>query len=255
MVHEPLISAERLALFQRDGFLLLRGLFDHDEMRDIALWTEELAARPETPGREMMYFENSLTRSGARLLSRIEDFCSFHAAFDRLVHGAKMQGVVSELLGEPAVLFKDKINFKLPGAGGFTPHQDLQAGWASYAPLHITAMVTIDTTTQRNGCLEVAAGHHRRGLIGRLWEPLSDEDMQGMVFEPYPTAPGDAMFFDSFTPHRSAPNRSDQPRRVLYVTYNRRADGDHRRQYYADKRNNYPPDCERTPERQYVFRV
>jgi hypothetical protein len=42
---------------------------------------------------------------------------------------------------------------------------------------------------------------------------------------------------------------------VLYVTYNRRADGDHRAQYYADKRKSYPPDVERDPGRQYVYRV
>ena len=68
-------------------------------------------------------------------------------------------------------------------------------------------------------------------------------------------APGDAVFFDSFVPHRSGPNLSDEPRRVLYVTYNRLADGDHRAPYYADKRRSYPPDVEREPGKQYVYRV
>ena len=42
---------------------------------------------------------------------------------------------------------------------------------------------------------------------------------------------------------------------MLYVTYNRLAEGDHRAQYYADKRKNYPPDVEREPGQQYVYRV
>ena len=63
------------------------------------------------------------------------------------------------------------------------------------------------------------------------------------------------MFFDSFTPHRSAPNLTAAPRRVLYVTYNRASEGDHRAHYYADKRASYPPDIEREPGREYVFRV
>ena len=42
---------------------------------------------------------------------------------------------------------------------------------------------------------------------------------------------------------------------MLYVTYNRRADGDHRLRYYADKRRSFPPDCEREPGREYVYRV
>ena len=35
---------------------------------------------------------------------------------------------VGELFGEPAVLFKEKINFKMPGGAGFKAHQDQQAG-------------------------------------------------------------------------------------------------------------------------------
>ena len=45
------------------------------------------------------------------------------------------------------------------------------------------------------------------------------------------------------------------PRRVLYVTYNRASEGDHRAAYFADKRKSYPPDIEREPGRTYVFRV
>ena len=62
-------------------------------------------------------------------------------------------------------------------------------------------------------------------------------------------------FFDSYTPHRSGPNLTDKPRRVLYVTYNRLSEGEHRATYYADKRRSYPPDCEREPGKTYVFRV
>ena len=153
------------------------------------------------------------------------------------------------------MLFKDKINFKLAGGDGFKPHQDQQAGWSVYASLFVTALVAIDDATEANGCLELAAGHHTRGLIGPEWAPLSEQDLRGVEFVPCPTGPGDAVFFDSFVPHRSGPNLSDEPRRVLYVTYNRLAEGDHRAQYYADKRKNYPPDVEREPGQQYVYRV
>ena len=48
---------------------------------------------------------------------------------------------------------------------------------------------------------------------------------------------------------------SDGKRRVLYVTYNAASAGDHREQYYADKRESFPPDIERNPSKEYVFRV
>ena len=56
-------------------------------------------------------------------------------------------------------------------------------------------------------------------------------------------------------PHRSQPNRTDQARRVLYITYNKASQGDSRSKYYADKRRNYPPDIERDPDREYAFKV
>ena len=76
-----------------------------------------------------------------------------------------------------------------------------------------------------------------------------------MAFRAYPAAPGDAIFFDSFVPHRSGPNRTGAPRRALYITWNRQSDGDQRARYYADKRESFPPDIERDPKKDYRFRV
>ncbi len=149
-------------------------------------------------------------------------------------------------------LFKDKINFKLPGGSGFKAHQDQQAGWSVYAPLFLTAMLSIDESTVENGCLEIAAGRHKEGLIGEEWRPL---DPEGLTFELVPTMPGDVIFFDSFVPHASAPNRTEAPRRILYVTYALAAHGDRRARYFADKRRDFPPDVEREPGRSYTFRV
>jgi hypothetical protein len=247
-----MLSDRQLDDFRRDGYLLVRGLYDRGEMRDITAWTDEVTAWPEVPGKYMMYFEQSKLAPGRRILCRMEDLEPYHVGFRELFCSGKMQGAVSDLLGEEAVLFKDKINFKLPGGDGFKAHQDVQAGWDTYAKLHVTALVTIDRCTKENGCLEIAPGFHDKGLIGEKWKPL-DEDALGYVS--IPTEPGDAIFFDSYIPHRSGPNLTADSRRVLYVTYNRRSEGDHRRQYYDDKRRSYPPDCEREPDKKYVFRV
>jgi 2-aminoethylphosphonate dioxygenase len=250
-----LISQADVETFRREGFVIKRNFLGAEEARQIAIMTDEIARWPEVAGKYMMYFETSLTRPGERLLSRMENFFPYHAGFQALLTGPKLLGGATWLFGEPAVLFKDKINFKLSGADGFKAHQDVQAGWEKYANLHITAMVTIDVAILENGYLEIACGHHRRGSIGRKWEPLTDADTNGMAFVPCITGPGDVVFFDSYTPHRSGPNLSANPRRVLYITYNRRSEGDCRLQYYADKRKSYPPDCERVPARQYSYKV
>jgi ectoine hydroxylase-related dioxygenase (phytanoyl-CoA dioxygenase family) len=76
-----------------------------------------------------------------------------------------------------------------------------------------------------------------------------------LALAPVQTHPGDVIFFDSFVPHASGPNRTAAPRRILYVTYSRAGNGDHRARYFADKRRDFPPDIEREPGRTYTFRV
>jgi ectoine hydroxylase-related dioxygenase (phytanoyl-CoA dioxygenase family) len=253
VIQSQILTTEQVAQFRRDGYLVVPGLFDAAEMAAISAWTDEVQGWPEEPGKAWMYFEE--TQDGRRLLNRLENFLPFHPLFGVLALGEKMQGACGQLFGEPAVLFKDKINFKLPGAGGFEAHQDIQAGWARYGDLHITALVTIDPATRANGCLEMAPGSHDRGVIGSEWEPLTENDLAGVNFVPIEAAPGDAVFFDSYAPHRSGPNHTDRSRRVLYITYGKVSDGDQRTRYYADKFASYPPDIEREAGKHYRYKV
>jgi len=249
-----LTEAQRDA-FDRDGFLIVRGLFSPSDVRRQSDWIDQLAALPLEIGKQMVYGEDSLLDSGRRVLSRIEKFAEVHRELGALVRCPQIVEPVEDLLGETATLFKDKINFKMPGGAGFAPHQDIQPGWDTYASYFISVLITIDSNTIENGCLELAAGHHRRGLIGRKWEPLEGEELAGLEFVPYPMSPGDVVFFDCFTPHQSQPNVTDRPRRNLYLTFNRERDGNFRDQYFADKRHNFPPDNERQPGATFTFRV
>lgn len=254
-MHPQILSQQQLRDFDYDGFLLVRNPFGTKDIDQIISWVNEVQDYPEEPGKHMMYFENSLLNAQSRILQRMENVYEYHKGFNSLFDSDRVKGAVSDLFRGPAVLFKDKINFKLPGGGGFDWHQDQQAGWWVYAKIFITALVCIDPVTPENGPLELSAGQHKQGLIGKEWEPLNDNNMEGMKFEPVMLEPGDMVFFDSFVPHGSGPNMTDHPRRVLYITYNKLSEGDHRKQYYADKRKSFPPDCERDPEKEYKFRV
>ena len=255
LMHSRPLSKQQLQEFDRDGFLLLHKPFDTAEVDQIVSWVSEVQAYPETPGQHMMYFEKSLLKPEKRILQRMENVYDYHPGLQGLLDSDRVKGTVSELFRETAVLFKDKINFKLPGGGGFEWHQDQAAGWWVYAPIFITALICIDPGNPENGPLELSARHHKKGLIGNKWEPLKESDLKGMKPEAFMLEPGDMVFFDSYVPHGSAPNKTDQPRRVLYITYNKLSEGDHRKQYYADKRKNFPPDCERDPDKEYKYRV
>jgi 2-aminoethylphosphonate dioxygenase len=250
-----LLLPEQIADFKRDGFLFAPGAFSAAEMQDVVRWVDELQRWKEVPNRHMAYYEDSRINPAERVLQRIENFVPYHTDLRELVVGMRMLGAVEALLGESAVLFKDKINLKLPGGDGYKPHQDQQAGWSVYAPLFITALLTIDEQTIENGCLELVAGQHKKGMIGREWAPLSDGETADMEFMPFPSKPGDVLYFDSFAPHRSQPNLTNTPRRVMYITYNAARHGDHRLRYYDEKRRSFPPDIERDPSKRYEYRV
>ena len=252
MLRTPVLTDEQINDFHKDGYVAVRGAFDAAGMQHIEAWTRELAERPEEPGKHWVYHEKSLLDPSNDLICRIENISPFQSGFAEL--NTMLKAPVGQLLGEEAVLFKEKLNFKMPGGDGFKPHQDSQAGWWNYGSYYITVMVCIDEATLENGCLKMVAGQHKRGLF-REWEPLTEEDMEGMAFVPCPTKPGDLAFFDSYTPHASEANMSDKIRRLYFATYNRLSEGNHLAEYYADKRKSFPPDIEREPGKEYVYRV
>ncbi len=248
----PKLSEQQLSDFENNGFLLARQAFSEADMAHIRRWCDELVAMPEVSGRQWIYWEKSLLNPNDKIICRIENITPFHEGFREMTEALKAP--MSQLLGEEAVLFKEKVNFKYPGGDGFKPHQDAQAGWDAYADFFISVLVCIDEATLENGCLKVVPGHHKRGLF-QSWQPLSDAEMEGMQFVDCPTKPGDMIFFDCYAPHASEPNLTQSIRRLYYATYNRASAGDFLSQYYADKHKNYPPDVDRDPSRNYVFRV
>ncbi|NQV48209.1 MAG: phytanoyl-CoA dioxygenase family protein [Rhodospirillaceae bacterium] len=252
MLKTPLLSEDLIERFHNNGYAVLRGGFDSTDIQTIDQWAVELENMPEVSGRQWVYHEKSLKEDGKNLICRIENISPFHDGFRELT--GVLKAPVDQLLGEESVLFKEKVNFKMPGGDGFKPHQDSQAGWDKYADFFISVLVCIDEATVENGCLQMVAGNHKRGLFSS-WEPLTEKDMEGMEFVHCPTRPGDVVFFDCYAPHASEPNMSDKTRRIYFATYNKLAEGDHLQSYYADKHANYPPDIDRQLGKDYVFRV
>ena len=233
--------------YQNDGFLLLKKLFSKEEMEPIIKSINKFSEVPYNfweVGKEMAYYETSNENENERILCRVEKYVDYHPEFQKLASSNKILSALQDLMGGPCVLFKDKINFKRPGAGGFRPHQDVQARWDDFTKYTMSIMISTDQSTPENGCLEVAPRQHKRGIIGKYDRPLEGDDLTGMKFEMVPTEIGDVLLFDHFTPHQSKANNSDKPRSNIYLTYNLLSEGDHRNEYLNRKRRELPPDNE-----------
>ena len=249
------LSDAQIRFFKERGHLVVRDFFAPTEVSALPKWIDDICQLPLEKGKQMVYLEEKETTAGKRPINRIEKFVDVHARMNAFLRDSDLPRCVGQLLGEPVVLFKEKVNFQPAGGGGIAAHQDVQAGWLTYAKEFISVAVTIDESTLQNGCTEIDMNWRSGGLIGNLWEPLSEKELTQLKFEGVPTKLGDVIFFDGFVPHRAPKNGSNHQRRIMFVTYNAASQGDHREKYYADKRASYPPDNERDPNKEYRFRV
>jgi ectoine hydroxylase-related dioxygenase (phytanoyl-CoA dioxygenase family) len=239
-----MMTAEQIHSWEKSGYVLLPGFLGPESAERARAFTSELAGWPEAPGKWMKYFEAG--PAGERQLCRVENFIDYHAGIADIIRAEALFSLLAGLMREEALLFKEKINYKLPGGSGFAPHQDAPAFTAFGQRYHITMMLAIDPATPENGCLEVVDELHKSGLLPEEPDGTLDRAFcDALTWKPIPMSPGDALLFDSYVPHRSGPNRTAAPRRAFYVTYNRASEGDRRADYYAHKRRHFPPECER----------
>lgn len=213
--------------FRRTGWVAVAA----DPVLAAALpaWADELAGWPVDTG-VLHYHE--LTDTGPALC-RAEHFVPFHADLRNLLTTGPMIEVAGRLLGEPAVLYKEKLNYKSAGGAGYAPHQDAPA--YRFIETHVSCMVAIDPATVANGCLEVVSGVHHEVLPMDDAGCIRPDVVAAMRWDPVEVPAGGMLWFHSRAPHRSGPNRSRLPRRALYPTYNAASEGDRRADYYRQK--------------------
>jgi ectoine hydroxylase-related dioxygenase (phytanoyl-CoA dioxygenase family) len=229
--------------FKEQGLVYLKNYLSEDEAACLVQWADELDVVPEFPGKWMIYHETSSQRA------RIENFVQYMSMISNFVDN-KITPLIEQLCGEPMILFKDKMNWKLAGGKGFLPHQD-QPAWSEFnVKKFYTVAVFGNPTTIANGCLEFDISRHFTEVC-----PYN-KDGDGSLTEEYTWTPletttRDIVVFDSYIPHRSGPNNTNNNRRVYYFTYTCAKDGSYHKDYVARKREIFPPDAERDPNKQY----
>ncbi len=223
------LTDEQRANFARDGWLVLRGALSEAEVASLQVWAAQVADWAFIDGPGLHHFEET---DGGTRLARSEDLVPHHPGLRRFICDDAVIAWVGALLDEPAVLYKEKINFKQPGGAGFAPHQDATA--YRFVDHHISVMVPVDPSTVDNGCLAFAHGHDR-GILPNERGRIAPSVAETLDWRDVEVAPGDVVLFDSYAPHKSGTNRSSASRRALYLTYNALSAGDHRARYYADK--------------------
>lgn len=224
----PRLHVEQLALWKRSGFLHVPGLLDAPRTQALQTWIDEIATDEVTGFRH----HDEETRTGVRRC-RTEDLVDHHIGLDELLRRGTIPDITAELVGEPVLLYKEKVNYKPPGGAGFHPHQDAAA--YRFISKHVTCMIAVDPATRESGCLELAAGRFNELLPPDETGCIAEHAATALAWTAVEMEPGDALWFHSRAPHRSPSNGSSQSRRALFATYNAASEGDARARYYADR--------------------
>ncbi|KAH8690637.1 hypothetical protein BGW36DRAFT_420147 [Talaromyces proteolyticus] len=233
------LTPSQVQFFQDRGYLLIRNFLPASESSLLQQWAQEIHDLPRTEDVPWMPYEE-VNAQGKKVLCRTENFANTHAGFNSFLRGSRAASVLEQLAGEKMFLFKEKINYKLAGSGGFDPHIDANAYTHVKDIKHLTILAAVDEMTGENGGLEVVEGSHHENIpLGKdrcIEKSWVDEN----AWVPCSLQPGDILFFGSYLAHRSGPNKSAKDRRAIYATYNCASEGDLHDQYYEDRRKLWP---------------
>ncbi len=225
------LTPDDITFFSANGWLLTNPLSTVDA-QEVQKWVSEIHDWPMNVDESTWLHYQEMTVHGARLC-RTENFTPFHEGMYQLLRQGALLEIASQLMGETAVLYKEKINYKLAGGAGYSPHQDAPA--YPFVNNHISCMVAVDDATVENGCLEVVSQCHSEVLLMDNKGCIAPELVSTFTWEPVELKAGQVLWFHSRTPHRSGPNNSSRDRRALYPTYNALSEGDLRNAYYEQK--------------------
>jgi hypothetical protein len=190
----------------------VRPALGPDGVAALQAWAAEVEAWPAGSHVWGQYAEHT---PAGDVMCRTENVSACHAGVAALVDG-RLRELAAEWAGGPVESFKDKLNYKQPGGGGFSPHQDLRA----YPGVgNVTSvLVAIDACTVESGCLWMAEGV--RGLLATDERGVvRAETCATLTWHPVELAPGEAVGIDGLVPHYSEANGSAHARRVLIASY------------------------------------
>lgn len=229
-------SAAELADYQRDGYVIARGLAGDELVSRMLAVTHrglkeelgpiEFEADLRYPGAPV-----SLAAQGGRTIRRLKQAHSRDYVFTEWLLERKLLGRLRQLLGPQVVCplaHHNCIMTKHPDFSSDTGwHQDIRY-WSFQRPELVSVWLALVPETRENGCLQVLPGSHR-------WTIRPDQlDSESFFRDDLPEnqaliagrkhvelQPGDVLFFDALTLHAASRNHTPQTKYSVVFTFRR----------------------------------
>ncbi|MFC5404043.1 phytanoyl-CoA dioxygenase family protein [Cohnella soli] len=219
-----MITREQAEFYRENGYLLVEGVFNREEVEEMRAATEAIIERAA-----LSKFDHNAAWQGEYLppeqlkklvLKGFHDVHYHDAAFTRALCHPRMASILKMLIGPNVQVHHSKMLVKPPENGAAFPmHQD-----HPYFPHErhtmMAASIHMDDADLENGCLQVIPGSHKDGPIPHVGSHyLNHKEFPISMGTPCPAKAGDVLFFNYLTIHGSDVNRSTRPRRNVLVQY------------------------------------
>lgn len=206
------LTDDQIAFFQREGYLIVRGLFAAEEVEALRRRFEDLAEDrdPAPPGK----WDRDLAATDPLLrYPRVMHPHRWDPLSKRMLLHPRVGAVLAQLLQDEPIATQSMFYFKPPTSRGQALHQDnfyLQVEPQTC----IAAWTAIDPATPANGGLYVVPKTQDYNLVCPEQADMTESFFQHLV-RPPPGAkaipaelqPGDTLFFNGNVIHGSGPNR------------------------------------------------
>lgn len=226
------LSREQVQAFFTRGYVVQKDVFAPEEIAIMREAFDRLERAACLLGRTQIF------RGSQFVVERVGEGDDSRVRIDRIVWCGAAEPVLSEFGGDPRLLaiaaqllgsrtmsqLINQAHFKLPGDGVFFPwHQDSthrRYGTSEWRDLngrgsYVQTVVALDDVTPDNGPLELIPGSCLLGHLALSPEGSLPPGIEASSAIAATMRAGSVLCFGPYTIHRSLPNRSSTPRRVL----------------------------------------
>jgi hypothetical protein len=234
--------------YWRDGYCIVRGFFDRDEISDIAAALDQLYAEGVAHGRCFrhgnLFYNVARERAGSEPLVRMVQWPSYHNPILNQVRvDRRFAGLLEPLIGRDLKQIINQVHWKALGSlGDFAWHQDSRfrrpaEAYRNLATAYVQTGLAIDPHTTESGCMRIIPGSHLRGELEMdcskktLGTAMTDDALEAIDFSSADVVdlllePGDLALWSPYLVHGSGKNGSDHKRRFYINGYVRATDCD-----------------------------
>ena len=207
--------------FDSDGFLILRGHLNDEELANLRERAEAaahaiFARMASLKAEQAEKVKDKKSAAPGKFSNVLKNLQQEHPWFDEQLNHGKHVPLMKALIGDELVP-ATAAWFDKPSGTEETVQPHIDGGGRGRGPgVGATLWIALDAATPENGCLHYGRGSH---LVEHSKGVFNDFDTQSPSAIAAVVEPGDAVVHNSLTVHWSGPNLSGRPRRAVSFFY------------------------------------